>query len=756
MDLRLRMGAREPPTVTTIVGSGDKRRPTVLLRNGPAATAALWSPYGIAVLPDDSVVFTEVNNHCIRRFDPVTGDVTVLAGTGGAGFQDGPADRAQFSNPRGLTVDGDGNVLVADTNNHRIRCLDMTTNNVTTLAGTGEQGFQDGPADRARFNTPRGISIDRDGNVLVADTFNHRIRCIHMATRHVTTLAGTGGTGFLDGPAARSQFNCPSGIVVTTDGNVLVSDSSNHRIRCFNMAANDVTTLAGTGEGGFQDGPADRAQFNYPIGLAVDGNGNVIVADTFNNRIRFLDMTIRHVTTLAGTGEEGFQDAPADRAQFKNPTGVAVDGNGNVLVTDIYNDRIRLISNAPNVAPLPLGGSIAFARAPPRGTFNDRLAAHRTRLARAEAERTRLQAHREAEAERADAERARLRAQLDVERARLLAELQARFEDDMARVQAGLDGIDTALAAAVAVFEDEAAAVRELEVEAEGFCDRVATEGIDQLDTAQVYEFLRLLDVTTVTQAMLEREEINGAMLQYVTEDQMQDVFKMQRFGDRRRLRTAIKRLLNRQGFPLPAAVGQPGALGWGAADVGNWLRSEEFPALVARFETEGIDGPCLLGLQAGDLRLLGIGEMTVAQSSRLQLRLEALKKITYAGQVVRSDGGAAAAAAAAGAGEADPAAPAIQAVLQAVLDQNEELQKRVAERAREPARAEVPNQFLCPILQDVMEDPVVAMDGFTYERAAIEAWFRQSDRSPMTNLPIPPVVVPNIAIRQQIAELQL
>jgi hypothetical protein len=233
----------------------------------------------------------------------------------------------------------------------------------------------------------------------------------------------------------------------------------------------------------------------------------------------------------------------------------------------------------------------------------------------------------------------------------------------------------------VAVFEVEVAAVRELEVEAEGFRDRVTTEGIEQLDTAQVYELLRLLNVTTVTQAMLEREEINGAMLQYVTEDQMQDVFKMQRFGDRRRLRAAIKRLLNRQGFLPTAAVGQPGALGWGTADVGNWLRSEEFPALVARFEAEGIDGPCLLGLQAGDLKLLGVGEMTVAQSSRLQLRLEALKKITYAGQVVRSDGGAAAAA------EADPAAPAIQAVLQAVLDQNEELQKRVAERARAQAR---------------------------------------------------------------------
>ena len=142
---------------------------------------------------------------------------------------------------------------------------------------------------------------------------------------------------------------------------------------------------------------------------------------------------------------------------------------------------------------------------------------------------------------------------------------------------------------------------------------------------------------------------------------------------------------------------------------------------------------------------------MTVGQSSWLRLRLEALKKITYAGQVVRSDGKAASSAAA---DQADPAAPAIQAVLQAVLDQNEELQRRVGKRARKRARAHVPPQFLCPILQDVMEDPVVAMDGHTYERAAIETWFQTSDRSPMTNLAIPPVLVPNIAMRQQIADL--
>jgi hypothetical protein len=410
---------------------------------------------------------------------------------------------------------------------------------------------------------------------------------------------------------------------VDGNGNVLVADTDNHRIRCLDTTTNTVTTLAGTGAYGFQDGSAERAQFIRPFGLVVDGNGNVLVADAGNHRIRCFNTATNNVTTLASTGAKGFQNEPAERAHFSFPTSLAVDGNGNVLVADYSNCRLRTISGAPNVAPLSHG---RFAVA--RGTLNGRLAAHRARLARAEAERASLHAELETEAERAEVERARLRAQLEAERARLQAQLDA----DMARLQARLDGIAAKLAAAEVARDDEAKTVRELEVEAEGFRDRVATEGIEQLDTAQVYELLRVLDVTTVTPTMLERQEITGAVLLYVTEDQMQEVFKMERLGDRRRLSVALQRLANRQGFPPPVAVGQPGALGWGPTDVGNWLQREEFPALVACFAAEGIDGPCLLGLHAHDLRLLGVSDMTVGQSSRLRLRLEALKKITYAG----------------------------------------------------------------------------------------------------------------------------
>jgi DNA-binding beta-propeller fold protein YncE len=213
----------------------------------PALTVTLNKPCAIAVLPDESVVFAERGNHCIRRFDPSTGYVTTLAGTVGTkGFRSGPAGIAQFNEPRGLGVDRDGNVLIADTGNHRIRRLDMGTNNVTTLAGSGARGFADGAAHSSMFNGPTSLAVDDRGNVLVADSRNHRIRRLDMETNCVTTLAGTSRDGREDGSARCASFNCPLGIVMGRDGNVFVADSKNGRIRCLNTRTNTVTTIAGT------------------------------------------------------------------------------------------------------------------------------------------------------------------------------------------------------------------------------------------------------------------------------------------------------------------------------------------------------------------------------------------------------------------------------------------------------------------------------------------------------------------------------
>jgi DNA-binding beta-propeller fold protein YncE len=232
-----------------------------------------------------------------------------------------------------------------------------TNNRVSTLAGTnGEGGYQDGEGTVAQFQSPSGVAVDGDGNVFVVDTGNHLIRRI-TPQYHVSTLAGNGVKGYRDGKGTAAQFKEPFGLAMGGDGNIIVADTSNHRIRRITPQGH-VSTLAGTGEKGRRDGEGIVAQFKSPCGVAVDGDGNVIVADTCNHSIRKITPQ-GQVSTLAGTGEEGHQDG--DRitsAQFKDPRGVVVDENGNVVVADTYNQCIRCVASD---AVTPLG----FLRLPP-------------------------------------------------------------------------------------------------------------------------------------------------------------------------------------------------------------------------------------------------------------------------------------------------------------------------------------------------------------------------------------------------------
>ena len=326
------------------------------------------------------------------------------------------------------------------------------------------------------------------------------------------------------------------------------------------------------------------------------------------------------------------------------------------------------------------------------------------------------------------------------------------------RTSGGRADQQTAVAAGQAALAAAWAELVDTEAKAEAFRGRVSTGEIDALGVPEVHELLLLLGVTTVGRAVLERQGVTGAVLADVTERNMANVFGMAQLGDRRRLTVALRRLGNRQGF-APAAPGQPGALGWDAARVGQWLRDEGLGEFFAGFASNGIDGAVLLQLGPDDFAQLGANRL--AERSDLKRKLDRLKKVTYAGQLVTSpDKGGAAGAASSSSAAASPAGAAqlpIQSVLAAVLDDNADLQTRIRELEQRPnaaATRTVPPQFICPILGDVMEDPVIAMDGHTYERAAIATWYARSDRSPMTNLPIPATLIPNIAIRQQIAEL--
>jgi prepilin-type N-terminal cleavage/methylation domain-containing protein len=273
--------------------------------------------------------------------------VSTLAGST-SGFADGTGAAAQFRLPYGVAVDTSGTAYVADYNNHRIRKI-SPAGVVSTLAGSGTAGFSDGTGTAAQFNRPYGVAVDSSGTVYVADNGNQSIRKITPAGV-VSTLAGSGTAGFSDGTGTAAQFDTPLGVAVDASGTVYVADGNNRRIRKISPAG-VVSTLAGSGTLGFSDGTGTAAQFYIPYGVAVDASGTVYVADTFNYRIRKISPA-GVVSTLAGSGTSGSSDGTGAAAQFYYPGSVAVDNSGTVYVADIGNNRIRKISPAGVVSTL--------------------------------------------------------------------------------------------------------------------------------------------------------------------------------------------------------------------------------------------------------------------------------------------------------------------------------------------------------------------------------------------------------------------
>ena len=297
----------------------------------------------ISVTSRDTIVLSATD----FTYLPLT-TVSTLAGSGTAGFVNGTGSTARFDSPHGVAIDAFGNIYVADNGNHSIRKI-TPAGEVSTLAGNGTMGFVDGAVNTARFSFPRGVAVDASNNIYVADYFNHCIRKITPAGV-VTTLAGNGTAGFVDGTGIAAQFNRPNSVVVDALGNVYVADQLNNSIRKITPAG-VVTTLAGNGTAGFADGAGNAAQFYYPSGVEVDAFGNIYVADTGNYRIRKISPTGK-VSTLAGSGIVGFADGLSNVAQFDDPSGVTVDAHGNLYVADRGNHRIRKITSAGEVSTL--------------------------------------------------------------------------------------------------------------------------------------------------------------------------------------------------------------------------------------------------------------------------------------------------------------------------------------------------------------------------------------------------------------------
>ena len=304
--------------------------------DGTGTSAKFDYPPGVAVDGAGNVYVADQGNNRIRKIT-ASGVVSTLAGSGTPGNADGTGTSAQFSYPYGVAVDGAGNVYVADQGNNRIRKI-TASGVVSTLAGS-TSGYTDGTGTSAQFNNPYGVAVDGAGNVYVADRYNDRIRKI-TTSGVVSTLAGS-TNGYTDGTGTSAQFYNPFGVAVDGAGNVYVADLYNHRIRKI-TASGVVSTLAGNGTYGYTDGTGTSAKFNRPTGIAVDGAGNVYVADLSNHRIRKIT-TSGVVSTLAGS-TYGYTDGTGTSAKFYYPSGVAVDGAGNVYVADYHNHRIRKIT----------------------------------------------------------------------------------------------------------------------------------------------------------------------------------------------------------------------------------------------------------------------------------------------------------------------------------------------------------------------------------------------------------------------------
>ncbi|HXG63911.1 MAG TPA: gluconolaconase, partial [Blastocatellia bacterium] len=261
------------------------------------------------------------------------GQVTIYAGTGEPGFADGPATSAKFADPFGVAVDRRGNVIIADGGSaNRIRRI-TPAGQVETIAGSVE-GFRDGRGDVAEFNTPSGLAVDGSGDIIIADTANNRIR--QLDTRGlVSTLAGNGERGFRDGPASEAQFDGPIGVAVDREGNIFVADAYNDRIRKISRDGY-VSTLAGAGTPGYGDGFADAALFDTPCGVAVDDKGNVFVADTGNDAIRKITPQ-GEVTTITG-------NIPEAEIRLDRPIGIVVTHDGFLFVAEEGRGRISRIT----------------------------------------------------------------------------------------------------------------------------------------------------------------------------------------------------------------------------------------------------------------------------------------------------------------------------------------------------------------------------------------------------------------------------
>ena len=382
-DNRVRLIAKSTGIVTTVAGTGHFcDGPTEGCGDhGPATTAKLDYPTGMVLDSFGDLIFTDTRDQRVRCIIGSTGGcnnatgaagvIVTIIGTGqfctpttnpcGDG---GPASNAHLYNPEGLFQDSAGNLYFADQLDSRVRKVTISNWKISTVAGTGVQGFSGdgGPAKSAELDLPYDVLVDTAGNIWIADAGNQRIRQVGT-NGNISTFAG-GASGGDNGPATSATLANPLSVAWDSQGNYYIADSANNRIRKVSAGSNIITTIAGTGSAGFagDGGPATSAMLYAPFGVAVDSAGNIYFSDTLNYVIREIS-TSGVISTIAGNA--GVQcDPPTDQcgdggsatgpdAAFSNPTAVSVDNLGNLYIADSFGNRIRQVYlSGPNAGEI--------------------------------------------------------------------------------------------------------------------------------------------------------------------------------------------------------------------------------------------------------------------------------------------------------------------------------------------------------------------------------------------------------------------
>ena len=340
--------------ISTVAGNGTY---TYLGEGIPAEGSSLNNPFGVSTDNSGNVYIADRDNCLVRKVN-TSGTISTFAGKAGNCVYSGDGSAATSAGlryPTKVVADSSGNIYIADEFSCAIRKVAASTGIISTVAGTGVCGYTSdgGLATSAKLNYPMGVAVDGSNNLYIADTYNYRVRKVSASTGNISTIAGNGTAGFggdgYSGTAAKLYY--PTDVALDSAGNIFIADQSNNRVRVLNRSG-IINTFAGNGATGFQgDGDyATETSLYNPTQVAVDAAGDVLICDDYNNRIRLVN-TSGIIYTLAGTGTYGFfgDGGNAAGAMLANPVGVGVDKSGNIYIGDSRNNRIRQISALPNL-----------------------------------------------------------------------------------------------------------------------------------------------------------------------------------------------------------------------------------------------------------------------------------------------------------------------------------------------------------------------------------------------------------------------